>query len=218
MKAIAIGANEHGQRVDRLVGKLIPRAEKGLVYKAIRKKIVTLNGKKTQPDARVCEGDELKLFFSDDTLRELGGTVGSTGDKSTSGQTAETVSKKNASIKGYEFAENIIYEDTDVILVYKPAGILSQGSDSNEVSLNDLLIDHLSHSGKLSGTGETFKPSVCNRLDRNTSGLVIFAKKQETAGQFDYKHTVMQNDIIRLRRELNEIRHELDWNYGTDWK
>ena len=173
MKAIAIGANEHGQRVDRLVGKLIPRAEKGLVYKAIRKKIVTLNGKKTQPDARVCEGDELKLFFSDDTLRELGGTVGSVGDKSTSGQTAETVSKKSASIKDYEFAENIIYEDTDVILVYKPAGILSQGSDSNEVSLNDLLIDHLSHSGKLSGTGETFKPSVCNRLDRNTAGIVV---------------------------------------------
>ena len=48
--------------------------------------------------------------------------------------------------------------------------------------------------------------------------LVIFAKKQETAGQFDYKHTVMQTDIIRLRRELNEVRHELEWNYVTDWK
>ena len=74
MKLVVIGINEDGQRVDRLVGKLIPRAEKGLIYKAIRKKIVTLNGKKTEPDVRVKEGDELRLFFSDNTLGDLGGT------------------------------------------------------------------------------------------------------------------------------------------------
>ena len=215
MKKVAIGSNEHGQRVDRLVGKLIPRAEKGLVYKAIRKKIVTLNGKKTAPDVRVSEGDELKLFFSDETLKELGGTVNNPveagketednkahvnfGENDTvkSGTTDNTAnakgnagSKNKKGIKGYRFDENIIYEDPDVILVYKPAGILSQGAQKKdtgprplrsggqgsireEVSLNDLLIDYLERTGKLSGTGETFRPSVCNRLDRNTAGIVV---------------------------------------------
>ncbi len=165
MKLVTIGVNEDGQRVDRLVGKLIPRAEKGLIYKAIRKKIVTLNGKKTEPDVRVKEGDELRLFFSDDTLKDLGGT----GAES---RTGEQKSKGgNISVKGYAFGENIIYEDSDVILVYKPEGILTQGA--GDVSLNDLLIDYLDETGKLSGTGETFRPSVCNRLDRNTSGIVV---------------------------------------------
>ncbi len=165
MKLVTIGVNEDGQRVDRLVGKLIPRAEKGLIYKAIRKKIVTLNGKKTEPDVRVKEGDELRLFFSDDTLKDLGGT----GAES---RTGEQKSKGgNINVKGYVFGENIIYEDSDVILVYKPEGILTQGA--GDVSLNDLLIDYLDETGKLSGTGETFRPSVCNRLDRNTSGIVV---------------------------------------------
>jgi 23S rRNA pseudouridine955/2504/2580 synthase len=190
MKLVIIGRNEDGQRVDRLVGKLIPRAEKGLVYKAIRKKIVTLNGKKTEPDVRVKEGDELRLFFSDDTLRDLGGTVspaessgsnergafsqGSTpGRKSGSGNSDKN-SSGNISVNGFTFSENIIYEDNDVILVYKPAGILSQGADDkSHDTLNDLLIDYLSKTGKTSGTGETFRPSVCNRLDRNTSGIVV---------------------------------------------
>ncbi len=232
MKLVKIGRNEDGQRVDRLVGKLIPRAEKGLVYKAIRKKIVTLNGKKTEPDVRVKEGDELRLFFSDDTLRDLGGSVGSTEGNSKNADSfsesdiseaesslektkekdfpekpgkscriVENHGRENIFINGYDFAENIIYEDNDVILVYKPEGILSQGADerskktahrydikktggsesnyieknggSGEVSLNDLLIEYLNATGKLSGTGETFRPSVCNRLDRNTSGIVV---------------------------------------------
>ncbi|MCR5520676.1 MAG: RluA family pseudouridine synthase [Lachnospiraceae bacterium] len=225
MKLVVIGRNEEGQRVDRLVGKLIPHAEKGLVYKAIRKKIVTLNGKKTEPDVRVKEGDELRLFFSDDTLRDLGGMTESavsgspndanefskssiSGSESISGKpekSGSTGKKKNKgddiSMSGYVFSENIIYEDSDVILVYKPAGILSQGSGektqktgyhnvqtaknvwsrndderkgrSSEASLNNLLIEYLEGTGKLSGTGETFRPSVCNRLDRNTSGIVV---------------------------------------------
>ena len=59
MKQVTIGVNEDGQRVDRIVSKLLSGAGKGLVYKAIRKKIVTLNEKKTEPDVRVKEGDEL---------------------------------------------------------------------------------------------------------------------------------------------------------------
>ena len=231
MKLVVIGINEDGQRVDRLVGKLIPRAEKGLIYKAIRKKIVTLNGKKTEPDVRVKEGDELRLFFSDSTLRDLGGTPDTEIIKTTapheSGQepgnlklqglkpgnlklqgqepgnprkqghepgeasTSRESESAHAHIAGYVFSDNIIYEDKDVILVYKPEGVLTQGAGERkahqranpenagkktappEVSLNDLLIDYLNKTGKISGTGETFKPSVCNRLDRNTSGIVV---------------------------------------------
>ncbi|MCR5430944.1 MAG: RluA family pseudouridine synthase [Lachnospiraceae bacterium] len=189
MKLVIIGINEDGQRVDRLVGKLIPHAEKGLVYKAIRKKIVTLNGKKTQPDARVKEGDELRLFFADETLINLGGTLQDVKEAADTGTEKEYAPKqfgrgekgKKTENVGFDFSDNIIYEDDDVILVYKPAGILTQGAmqkkqrngQTDEVSLNDLLIAYLNEKGKLSGTGETFKPSVCNRLDRNTSGIVV---------------------------------------------
>ena len=233
MKQVTIGVNEDGQRVDRIVAKLLSGAGKGLVYKAIRKKIVTLNGKKTEPDVRVKEGDELKLFFSDETLRELGGTVSASvsddrsmvslsNDRSKPNcdkrmpETAKPDASKPCSsglslgqnrsstgigIRGYVFKDNILYEDKDVILVFKPAGILTQGAEAktrktgrfddrgekggwnrndterkggeSEVSLNDLLIEYLEETGKLSGTGETFRPSVCNRLDRNTSGIVV---------------------------------------------
>ncbi|MCR5828871.1 MAG: RluA family pseudouridine synthase [Lachnospiraceae bacterium] len=190
MKLVIIGINEDGQRVDRLVGKLIPHAEKGLVYKAIRKKIVTLNGKKTQPDARVKEGDELRLFFADETLINLGGTLGAesgrdgkAGDRSESSVSPENSRSRNEQahrqrsdigVNDYVFPENIIFEDDDVILVYKPAGILTQGAaEKKQKSLNDLLIAYLNEKGKILGTGETFRPSVCNRLDRNTSGIVV---------------------------------------------
>ncbi len=152
MRSITIHKNEAGQRLDKLLAKYLNLAPKSFFYKMMRKKNIVLNGKKCDGSERLLEGDEVKLFLSDETIETF------------SEVKIQKVQKKKLSI---------IYEDEHVILVNKPSGMLSQKAKEQDESLVEYLIDYLLDSGKLSKEDlRSFRPSVCNRLDRNTSGLV----------------------------------------------
>lgn len=156
MKEIQIKENEEGQRLDKMLKKYLNNAAGGFIYKMLRKKNITLNGKKATGNEIIHTGDVVCLFLSDDTINKF--------------RTTPVITKIN-----YNKDIEILYQDKDICLVNKPAGLLSQKADSNDVSMNEIIIDYLVNSGTISLEGlSVFKPSVCNRLDRNTSGIITF--------------------------------------------
>ncbi len=156
MQSLIVSKNEAGQRLDKLLSKYLNLAGKSFLYKMMRKKNITLNGRKCDGSEKVVPGDEIKLFLSDETIGKF------------SQVKIPVVSK--VSLK-------IIYEDDHILLVNKPAGMLSQKAKESDESLVEYIIDYLISSGQLSTDQlRSFRPSVCNRLDRNTSGLVVAGK------------------------------------------
>lgn len=156
MREIVIEKNEAGQRLDKFLAKYMNEASKSFFYKMMRKKNITLNGKKCEGNEKLAEGDIVKLFLAEDTI-----------EKFSSVQVQE--------VKKVDL--DILYEDDEIILVNKPAGMLSQKARETDESLVEYLIDYLLESGKLTENGlRAFRPSVCNRLDRNTSGIVAAGK------------------------------------------
>ena len=156
MREIVIEKNEAGQRLDKFLAKYMNEAAKSFFYKMMRKKNITLNGKKCEGNEKLAEGDVVKLFLAEDTI-----------EKFSSIQVQE--------VKKVDL--DILYEDDEIILVNKPAGMLSQKAKETDESLVEYLIDYLLGSGKLTESGlRAFRPSVCNRLDRNTSGIVAAGK------------------------------------------
>lgn len=166
MKEFTIGKNEDGQRLDRILQKILPAAGKGFLFKMLRKKNIVLNDKKAEGNERVSQGDVLKLYLSDDTFAQF--AAGAPAVEATKEIHRD---KLNKALPSFDFGAAIIYEDEDIILVNKPVGMLSQPADNETASLNDYLIEYLDSKGALKDAG-TFRPSVCNRLDRNTSGIV----------------------------------------------
>ena len=156
MREIVIEKNEAGQRLDKFLAKYMNEAAKSFFYKMMRKKNITLNGKKCEGNEKLAEGDVVKLFLAEDTIEKF------------SSVQVQAVRKVNL---------DILYEDDEIILVNKPAGMLTQKAKETDESLVEYLIDYLLGSGKLTESGlRAFRPSVCNRLDRNTSGIVAAGK------------------------------------------
>ena len=166
MKEVIIGINEQGKRLDAFLNSYLPGASKGFIYKMLRKKNITLNGKKAEGTEKLKLEDSIRIFFSDETFDKFKGSGAE--------EKRITVSKRALKALGNL---NVIYEDDNILLVDKPSGVLSQKSEKDDISLNDWLIEYLYEKGDITDkTLETYRPSICNRLDRNTSGLVICAK------------------------------------------
>ncbi|MGL5435419.1 MAG: RluA family pseudouridine synthase [Lachnospiraceae bacterium] len=156
MQIIIVNANEAGQRLDKLLFKHFNEAPKSFVYRMLRKKNIVLNGRKSTGADKLVVGDEISLYLADDTIVKFSRTVIST-----------TKSRKL----------DIVYEDDHIMLINKPSGMLSQKARSTDESLVEYLIAYLLDSGQLTEPElQRFRPSVCNRLDRNTSGLVAAGK------------------------------------------
>ena len=165
MQLLTIGKNQAGQRLDKFLKKALPNAGTGFLYKMLRKKNITLNGKKAEGKEILAQGDEVRCFFSEETFATLSG--------------AETVEDTSDYRKAYRTLKDIcvLYEDEDILLLNKPAGVLTQKAKPEDLSLNEWLIGHLLATDAIKETDlATFHPSVCNRLDRNTSGIVLCGK------------------------------------------
>lgn len=158
MKLITVHKQEEGQRLVKLLGAYLKETPNSFFYKMLRKKNITLNGKKADGTEKLKCGDEIRLFLSDETYEKFAGKV----------QPKEKFPMAKL---------NIVYEDSNVIFINKPAGMLSQKSVPSDVSLNEYLLGYLEKSGQWKQEeSKAFRPSVCNRLDRNTSGMVICGK------------------------------------------
>ncbi|MDE6111555.1 MAG: RluA family pseudouridine synthase [Eubacterium sp.] len=160
MKSFTISKNDSGQRVDKFILKTFPKLPKSLMFKEIRKKNIKVNRKRTDASAILNEGDILELYLKDDVLQEK--------------------------VKHYDFTGaskklDIIYEDENIILLDKKVGLLCH-PDGNEYV--DTLISrvkrYLYEKGEWNPEdSSTFSPSLANRIDRNTGGIVIAAKNAE---------------------------------------
>lgn len=172
MRQIFIRENEAGQRLDKYLHKYLKEAPASFAYKMLRKKNIVLNGKKASGSEKLAMGDELVFFLSEDTMDKMSGNnrehANASGERGI--KTYEVAYKKYKELE-------IIYENRQILIVNKPAGILTQKAAQHDLSLNEWFIGYMLINGKITEQElNTFKPSVCNRLDRNTSGMVICGK------------------------------------------
>ncbi len=160
MREIRVGKNDSNQRLDRFLKKYMDEAGTGFIYKMLRKKNIKVNESKASPEMMIFEGDTIQLYISDETIDKFIGTK---------------------EVRKSKLAPRIIYEDENLVLVNKPAGILSHGAGEEfEENIVDSLVTYLIQKGDyIPRIEKTFSPSICNRLDRNTSGVIIGAKNSE---------------------------------------
>ena len=196
-----ITENEAGQRLDKYLKKLMPNAGSSFLYKMLRKKNITVNKTKCSGNEMLKLGDEVNIFFSDETFDSFCGK--------------ERIKKHEESYeKAYESFHGIkiIFEDDNICILHKPSGILSQKADKDDLSINEWFVGYLLNSGKITEDElETFMPSIANRLDRNTSGLILGGKTlkglQELNRQLKnkelkkYYRTVVHGN---LKKEIHE--------------
>lgn len=163
MRVFTITGNDSGQRFDKYLKKLLKEAPAGFVYKMLRKKNIVLNGKKADGTEKLLAGDEVKVFLSEETFEKF------TGSRQ---KTAEYDSLRELNVK-----LEVLYEDEDILIINKPSGMLSQKAKPEDISANEYILAYLIKNGALTEERmHTFRPSICNRLDRNTSGILIAGK------------------------------------------
>ena len=170
MKEIVAGKNDAGQRLDKFLSKKFKNLPFSMMYKLIRKKDITVNRSRTKENYIVCENDLIRIFAPDDVLDEK----------------APKRSVATTDVK-------VVYEDENIIIVDKESGLLVH-SDTNEDgdTLIDRITAYLIKKGEFVPESEnSFAPALCNRIDRNTEGLVIAAKNAQALREM--------NDIIKER-------------------
>ena len=175
MKIIVITENESNQRLDRFLKKLMPQASTGFLQKMLRKKRIKLNGQKSEPSTAITAGDVVQIYFSEETIANF--------------RTDSTKKKldKNSTIL------DIIYENNDLLVLNKPAEVLTQPDKTEELSLIDYAVDYLIKKGDYNPkTNLTFTPACANRLDKNTTGIILVPK--------NYKALQDVNQAIREDR------------------
>ncbi len=159
MKEFTINANDADQRLDKFVAKAVPKLPQSMMYKAIRNKRIKINGKRGEISARLKKGDTVQMYINDEFF---------------------DVAEENDFLSAPPVL-NIVYEDENILLVDKKNGLVVHEDNENT---SDTLINRIKH--YLYSKGEydpeeenSFAPALCNRLDRNTGGIVIAAKNAE---------------------------------------
>lgn len=155
MRELIVTENEAGQRLDKLLAKYLNKAPQSFFYKMLRKKNIVLNGKKAAGNEKLMVNDSIKFFLSEETIMNFSETV----------------------VHQIKWDLDIIFEDKNILILNKAAGVLSQKAKAEDVSLVEHVISYMLETGALNHTQlKSFKPSVCNRLDRNTTGIVVAGK------------------------------------------
>ena len=149
-----------GQRLDKMLAKYLDQAPKSFLYKMLRKKNITLNGHKASGAEMLGVGDRVKFFLADETIAKF---------------RSEVLAAPFEQLDTQALA--IVFENSELLLLNKPVGLLSQKAIPQDVSINELLVAYLLQTGQIEAEQlHSFRPSICNRLDRNTSGLITAAK------------------------------------------
>ena len=164
MQEIHITRETAGGRLDKMIFRYLDKAGSGFVYKMLRKKNILLNEKKASGQEILKEGDCIRLYLAEDTIRKFRSE-----DAAGTPDPVKTADQDPSSDLLSQFRSWIVYEDQDLLAVSKPQGVLSQKAAASDRSLNDLIREYL-------GSDPLFTPGIANRLDRNTSGLVLAGK------------------------------------------
>ena len=162
MRAFTIDKNDAGQRLDRFLAKAIPLLPASLAQKYVRIKRIKVNGARAARDLRLSEGDLVECYINDEFF--------------------DAPDENNVYLTIASPKVNVVYEDENNVLLDKPAGLLCHPGDGGAggVTLIDHLLAYLYQKREWRPREEnSFVPALCNRIDRNTSGLVIAAKNAE---------------------------------------
>lgn len=158
MREITVLKEDEGQRLNKFLMRYLSDAPSSFIYKMLRKKNIVLNGGKARGDELVKNGDTVKLYLSDETIEKF------RREKRPDAECGHYGAQLYGSLE-------ILYEDEDILAVNKPVGMLSQKAARDDISINELIVSYYNEKG--SGGELCFRPSVCNRLDRNTSGIIL---------------------------------------------
>ena len=211
MQEFIVGPDEGGQRLDKYLHRKLPLAPASFFYKMLRKKNIKLRGGKADGSERVEAGDIVTLYLSDETI----GNFTASADRAELSRTIEEEDRALRRIGPLLGPEPVLYEDENILIVRKPAGVLSQKASPGDLSMNEWLRAYLREQVRAGGTGNAgpqnaasimkgqgetgtgdvgsgssgpdrerpaavpdsaYRPSVCNRLDRNTGGILLCAK------------------------------------------
>ena len=162
MKRITVNANDAGQRLDKFLTKFLPAMPQSLIYKSLRKKRVKRNGSRAHERDILCAGDVLELYINDEFF--------------------DVPKPEDAFLKIRNPSVRVVYEDKNILLADKPQGLVVHSDDKEAVNT---LISHIQaylyQKGEYEPKAEhSFAPALCNRIDRNTRGIVIAAKNAES--------------------------------------
>lgn len=153
MLEVKINENDAGQRLDKFLLKAFPNLSKSFMYKSIRNKKIKVNRKRCEFNQVLNIEDSILLFLPPDVLAQEEKKISSNSDL------------------------HIIYEDKNLLIIDKPRGLLSQSDEKNSDCVVSRMQSYLVKTGQYNpNTEQSFSPSICNRLDRNTRGLVIGCK------------------------------------------
>lgn len=208
MRQIVITEKEAGQRLDKMLSRYLNEAPPSFLYKMLRKKNIKLNGKKAAGNEKLAVGDTVTVYLADATVEKF----------------SKNIAKERG--KGKPVRLDIIYEDAHILLLNKPVGMLSQKAERTDVSAVEYVTSYLLESGQITAEGlRTFHPAVCNRLDRNTSGLLAAGKtmaglqelsrmfKERTIGKYYLclaVGTVTESSAIRGFLRKNEKTNQVE--------
>ena len=155
MKKYIIKEQESGLTLEKYVKKVLNVAPLSFIYKLFRKKDVKINGHWQDKKYVISTDDEISIFVTDEQLEDF--------------------VEKNKFINSNQIAKNIVYEDKNLLIINKPRGLIVQPDASNDISLDKMVCEYLSND-----TTNAFTPGPVHRLDRNTSGLIVFGKNIQT--------------------------------------
>lgn len=153
MREIQITGKEEGQRLDKMLAKYLNKAPKSFVYKMLRKKNIKLNGKKASGNEKLQKGDQVFVYLAEEIIEKF---------------------RQEVKVEKQKIPLSVLYEDQNVLFINKPYGVLSQRAKPSDISINEQIAPYAVEKGWISKEDlQMVKPSICNRLDRNTTGIMI---------------------------------------------
>ncbi|MBQ9948525.1 MAG: RluA family pseudouridine synthase [Oscillospiraceae bacterium] len=178
MTEITVTRNDAGQRADRFLTKVYPNLTLPLICKLMRKKRIKLNGAKTEPNTKLSEGDVFRFYLSDELLSKGGA--------------------KESDFRSVPSDISIVYEDENILLTDKPVGmVVHEDNDNTSDTLINRIKCYLWKKGEYDPDKEqSFAPALCNRIDRNTGGIVIAAKNAESLRILNQK--IRDRELVKL--------------------
>ena len=195
MQELTITDLDAGQRLNKYMMKYLNQAPSSFIYKMLRKKNITRNGKKASGDEILECGDVIKVFLADETIEKF-----------------RVVDSAQESRQEPGITLQILYQDPDILAVHKPVGVLSQKAKKDDCSINESIVDYCLSMRILSEKQlETFHPSISNRLDRNTSGIIlagISLKGSQMLARILKGHTCEKYYYTIVAGEMKQRIHE----------
>lgn len=174
MKKIVIGVNDAGQRLDKFLAKALPSLPKSLLYKSIRLKRIKLDGKRCEISTRLAEGNVIELYLND-----------------------EFFAPRPLPFLDASGQLELVYEDDNLLLADKPPGlVVHEDEHGGKDTLIARIQRYLYEKGDYDPASENaFAPALCNRIDRNTGGIVIAAKNFATLTLLNEK--IKQRELVK---------------------